>query len=241
MSASPPTAWSNGAAKNPSWKHTATSPQTRPSPSQNYTESTISEANSRSKLEFLSDCETLQHCWDRFTDLEKQGLVDEIAGYIKQLRDLEPPDLHRVSSTEGNACRQIRVGTVKRFGPFDDAAGFHKLIRGNTDLEPSRQVFGEDVVQCHQRDYRIRFTHGDFGVSNILVRYDATVAAIIDWECAGWYPEYWEYTMAHYNHIYCMEFYAMLRERVETRYDEELKAERAMWRMLDQPLDEMRG
>jgi hypothetical protein len=74
-------------------------------------------------------------------------------------------------------------------------------------------------------------------VQNILVRSDATVAAIIDWECAGWYPEYWEYTMAHYNAVLLPEFYDMLRERID-RYDEELEAERILWQKLDQPLDE---
>jgi hypothetical protein len=189
------------------------------------------------EMDFIPDCDILQACWHDFTDEQKQALVEEIGGYIKQLRDLEPPSAHRISSTDGNACRQIRVGSVKRFGPFDDASGLHTLIRGGWDLERSTTLFGEEVVRVHERDYKIRFTHGDLGVQNILVRKDATVAAIIDWECAGWYPEYWEYTMAHYNAVLLPEFYDMLREKVD-RYDEELAAERILWQKLDQPLDE---
>ena len=45
-------------------------------------------------------------------------------------------------------------------------------------------------------DYRVTLTHGDFHPRNILVmgRPDGGigVSAIIDWEMAGWYPEYWE-------------------------------------------------
>ncbi|TLD12542.1 uncharacterized protein PgNI_02961 [Pyricularia grisea] len=37
------------------------------------------------------------------------------------------------------------------------------------------------------------FTHVDFNPTEILVRGDEVVG-IIDWECAGWYPVYWEYT-----------------------------------------------
>jgi len=192
------------------------------------------------EMGFLSGCDILQVCWKNFTDRQKQGLVDEIGGYIKQLRSLVPQNPNRVSSTDGNACRQIRVGSVKRFGPFDDIPAFHKLVRGNWDFEEATQLFGEEAVQIHQRPYNIRFTHGDLGVQNILVRDDATVAAIIDWECAGWYPEYWEYTMAHYNAVLLPEFYEMLRESID-RYDEELKAERTLWRWLDQPLDEDRS
>lgn len=39
------------------------------------------------------------------------------------------------------------------------------------------------------------FTHGDLSSLNILVRSDEVVG-IIDWETAGWYPSYWEYTTA---------------------------------------------
>ncbi|KAM3422441.1 hypothetical protein BST61_g2789 [Cercospora zeina] len=160
------------------------------------------------EMEFLSGCATLQDCWRNYTIQQKQAVVDEIGVFIKQLRKLEPPDPQRISSTSGGACRDIRVGTVRRFGPFADSAAFH----------------------------RICFTHGDLAAINIFVR-DAKVVAIIDWECAGWYPEYWEYTKAHYNSVYLPEFYEMLRQRVD-RYDGELEAERVLWQRMNQPLDD---
>ncbi|PGH13342.1 hypothetical protein AJ79_03759 [Helicocarpus griseus UAMH5409] len=40
------------------------------------------------------------------------------------------------------------------------------------------------------------FTHGDLDPFNILLRGDEVVG-IIDWECAGWFPYYWEYTVAY--------------------------------------------
>lgn len=188
------------------------------------------------EMEFFPGCETLQVCWRNYTYQQKQAIVDEIAGFIKQLRTLEPPSPQRVSSTDGGACRDIRVSTVKRFGPFDDTAAFHECIRGGILQDYVKEAFGEKVMQVHQRQYKICFTHGDLGVQNILVR-DAKVVAIIDWECAGWYPEYWEYTKAHYNWALLPEFYEMLRQRID-RYDDELEAERFLWRRFDQPLDE---
>jgi len=44
------------------------------------------------------------------------------------------------------------------------------------------------------------FTHGDLNPFNIFVRGDE-VTAIIDWECAGWFPNYWEYTSAWYGNL----------------------------------------
>lgn len=58
-----------------------------------------------------------------------------------------------------------------------------------------------------RRGYRIYFTHTDLNPRNILVdeavRQDGSrgwrVTRIPDWEMAGHYPEYWEYTKALYE------------------------------------------
>ncbi|CEJ92147.1 Putative Serine/threonine protein kinase [[Torrubiella] hemipterigena] len=44
-------------------------------------------------------------------------------------------------------------------------------------------------------DHEIVFTPGDIAARNILIR-EGRIAAIIDWEFAGWYPAYWEYVFA---------------------------------------------
>jgi thiamine kinase-like enzyme len=46
-----------------------------------------------------------------------------------------------------------------------------------------------------QHSHEILFTHGDISPRNIMVR-DGHIAAIIDWQYAGWYPEYWEFVKA---------------------------------------------
>lgn len=52
------------------------------------------------------------------------------------------------------------------------------------------------------RDHPPVFTHGDLYRENVLVRKAVSpvtkeeeyeVAALVDWEMAGWYPSYWEY------------------------------------------------
>lgn len=66
--------------------------------------------------------------------------------------------------TDGGASRDIRVGSVKRFGPFDDIAAFYDCLRGDIALEYVQGSFGSKVLQVHQRQYKICFTHGDLGV-----------------------------------------------------------------------------
>ncbi|SPO01160.1 uncharacterized protein DNG_03907 [Cephalotrichum gorgonifer] len=40
--------------------------------------------------------------------------------------------------------------------------------------------------------HRVVFTHADLAPRNIIVR-DGKIVGLLDWEDAGWYPEYWEY------------------------------------------------
>lgn len=189
------------------------------------------------EMEYIDGCCTLQSCWRKMSDDQKRTIVDEFSGYYQQMRAAEPPDHVKVSSTDGGPCRDIRIGTVKLCGPFDDSAAFHQCLRGGVPIERCSSTFGSEVGIVHERSYGIRFTHGDLGVQNILIK-NGRIAAIIDWECGGWYPEYWEYTKAHYNMVLLPEFYAMLREKID-RYDMELKAERTLWRIFDQPLDHL--
>ncbi|KMU85035.1 hypothetical protein CIHG_02818 [Coccidioides immitis H538.4] len=51
------------------------------------------------------------------------------------------------------------------------------------------------VISCSHK-HRIVFTHGDFKAHNILVDDDGHLSGFLDWESAGWYPEYWEFTTA---------------------------------------------
>lgn len=56
-----------------------------------------------------------------------------------------------------------------------------------------------------RRGHQICFTHADLHPRNILVKKEAKgprgwrVSGIIDWQMAGYYAEYWEYTKAMYE------------------------------------------
>ncbi|KAK6429433.1 hypothetical protein LTR95_014421 [Oleoguttula sp. CCFEE 5521] len=178
---------------------------------------------------------TADELWRELTKIQKWQAVEQIARYIKAMRALRPLSTqgNRVSATNGGPCRDVRVSSVNLFGPFNDVPAFHRCLTGNT-INPVA-VTETYVFAVHARSYDIRFTHGDLGVQNILIR-DGKVAAIIDWECSGWWPEYWEYTKAHYNDWRCPEFYEMLRDRIP-QYERELVAERTLWEAVPRPLD----
>ncbi|EZF54424.1 hypothetical protein H103_02867 [Trichophyton rubrum CBS 288.86] len=77
-------------------------------------------------------------------------------------------------------------------------------------------------------NYSTKFTHADLSPSNIMVK-DGKITAIIDWEFAGWFPEYWEYTKIYYGfREFRKDFYSEVKHFFTT-YPEELDAEQAIW------------
>jgi thiamine kinase-like enzyme len=55
----------------------------------------------------------------------------------------------------------------------------------------------------------IFFTHGDLTLGNIIISDGLgprRIAGIVDWEQAGWYPEYWEYCKLLYGVEYTHEW-----------------------------------
>lgn len=175
---------------------------------------------------------TLQDTWPGLSLDKKQTIVEEVASFIEQLRLLKPTQQGIVASAEFKQSVDHRVG-YKPFGPFS-LHEFHDFLRGGLLLENCTETFGESVTRCHSRPYRTCFSHGDLCPRNIIVC-NGKIAAIIDWEFSGWYPEYWEYTKAHYG-LANTDWRDQFRSVVK-RYDDELAAEQALWRWYDQPGD----
>jgi hypothetical protein len=89
---------------------------------------------------------------------------------------------------------------LKPFGPFPT---FEDFAENFWYFHLSELTKDQSVQECLDRffakDHHLVFTHGDLATHNILVRTHGdtcNIAAILDWECAGWYPDYWELTRA---------------------------------------------
>jgi len=177
--------------------------------------------------------ETLDAAWRNYLlPDQKSKVLKKLKGFVEQLRELQPPQPEFVASAKGEGAVDYRIGT-KPFGPYRSHDDFHSVLRGRIPLEDCSKVFAEVVTRCHPRKYRTHFCHADLAPRNIIVRGDE-IAAIVDWQFSGWFPEYWEYTKAHYSLYICSDWLDGLRDAVGN-YDEELQAERTLWAKLDQP------
>lgn len=167
----------------------------------------------------------------RLTPDQKKTIFADIKEYVSALRALPPPAEDVVGSALQNPLYDTRVGD-RFFGPFgvDD---FHSLLRLNMPMDLVPRVLGEEVAKVHTRSYRTCFTHGDLVGKNIIVR-DGRVAAIIDWGFSGWYPEYWEFTKAHFSQHLGAEWSEHIRQALPG-YEAELEVEYHLWESFTDP------
>ncbi|OBT63353.1 hypothetical protein VE03_07196 [Pseudogymnoascus sp. 23342-1-I1] len=157
----------------------------------------------------------------------------ELAGYLQQLRSLNPPEDGFVGAVSLGSSMDHRLGH-NRFGPFHNVAGFYDYLRLGGPLE----TWDKDPVvkKIHGRlePYKVKFTHADLNPTNVQY-HNGRIQAIIDWEFAGWYPEYWEYTKMYFaeSPVYQPFFDAVVSEPSIEKYPEELQAERDIWRLVN--------
>lgn len=86
-------------------------------------------------------------------------------------------------------------------GPFTDEEELHNYLLSPASGHGfhSTAEYTQALRQANKiRKYshQITFTHGDFKAHNILIGDDGHLSGFLDWESAGWYPEYWDFTTA---------------------------------------------
>ncbi|GJJ11007.1 hypothetical protein Clacol_005236 [Clathrus columnatus] len=117
---------------------------------------------------------------------ERATIVNELDQCLIRLRQFPNPKGEHIGSLADGPIPSFRVsgGVIplaenkRQF--LSNLIGLHKF-EGNLS----------DILDVH---HDIVLTHGDLYCHNILVK-DGHLSGIVDWECAGWLPEYWEYTM----------------------------------------------
>lgn len=162
--------------------------------------------------------ESLSRVWGSLSKESRHRITSQLQRMFDELRRLQPPKRSGVESCIGGSLHDSRithslprithslshkVPPVPRFGPFNSIQKFHLWLREglNPSEHPEREVDHDwidikDMVEKQDGPWPATvFTHGDLNPSNIIVRGDEVVG-IIDWEFAGWYPPYWDYTSA---------------------------------------------
>jgi len=139
-------------------------------------------------MEFV-DGECLEESWPSMNSEQKTCIASQLRDILTVMRSA-PLDQCKIGGFDG-PVRDCRVFSDYVGGPFGSKAEFNGFVldflRG-TPVPIRKTLTGA----LGSSDHRVVFTHGDLAPRNIVVK-DGCVQALLDWEYAGWYPEYWEY------------------------------------------------
>ncbi|SPQ27121.1 81c509fc-c53d-4c7b-a85a-e31d40a780a4 [Thermothielavioides terrestris] len=129
---------------------------------------------------------TLQEAWNGLSEAEQTAICAELRDYLGQLREIKGSYIGAFGRGPAVDSRHFAF----EGGPFATEAEWNDfLLEGLVKTCPP--VMRSMVHSQLRTDHDIVLTHGDLVATNILVR-DGHIVALIDWERAGFYPEYLE-------------------------------------------------
>jgi hypothetical protein len=137
----------------------------------------------------------LEAAWPSMDDGRKAKICNSLWEMVAELRSVpRPPELsdHFLCLADGSPSPDV---LIRNFEDTRNALATDDDVR--TRIIERYQYFGghqyaKILPDMLPRSTRSVFTHADIAPRNIIVNSEGEIAALLDWERAGWYPEYWE-------------------------------------------------
>lgn len=180
------------------------------------------------------DGECLEEAWLAMDAEQKRNIALQIRHILVTMRqaasdhrDMGAPSGSPRIGAFGGPARDCRQLSDYSGGPFDTEAEFNEFVLDLLQGTPS--TIRSTLTQALDTNHQIVFTHGDLTPRNIIVKGDR-VQALLDWEYAGWYPEYWEYVKFFDRPTDCKDWKEYAEFIFDTRYPKDLLTFQALAR-----------
>ncbi|KAI0860633.1 kinase-like protein [Xylaria cubensis] len=139
----------------------------------------------------------LDKVWDTLEDSAKERICNELWGFVKQLREKipKPSSLQHLyqCGADGSSCKDVLLEDLR--SPAEPLLS-DDSVRSRINeryLHFNGGSYGENLMDYLPHSDRSVFTHADLAPRNVLVDDCGNITGLVDWEFAGWYPDYWEY------------------------------------------------
>ncbi|KAB8222014.1 hypothetical protein BDV33DRAFT_202016 [Aspergillus novoparasiticus] len=135
---------------------------------------------------------TLEKVWEKFNQGQKEVLAGDLKRYVSELHIQEGRPFE--SREEFNQFLElIGVDTMLHASQDDNLDTMPHASQDDNSSSSGYSSKDEDAPQGREE---FVFSHGDILPRNILVDDQGKVTALVDWEFAGYFPIYWEYSRA---------------------------------------------
>ncbi|KIY51927.1 kinase-like protein [Fistulina hepatica ATCC 64428] len=168
--------------------------------------------------------ESLEDIWPQLQSSDKDALAARLSDILRCIRLVKPEGNPYIGAVDHLPCND---DFLRGMGPFTDMDAFIEAFK-HVCRPYARGHYMRvlDRLLVRWRSYSVVLTHGDLCPDNILVCRTPdgnswTVAAIVDWELAGWYPEHWEYVTLLNCVKWCSDWSSVAQDLLPTKYDDD--------------------
>jgi aminoglycoside phosphotransferase len=142
----------------------------------------------------------LNNSFDQLVLEEEGPWVEELERCLDAMRKWKSPFSKNICSALGTSISSQRVPNHS-MGPVENEESLHEYLLSTASPHGFNSIEEHDKALVKAKcilkiPHRVVFTHGDFKAHNILVDDEGHLSGFLDWESAGWCPEYWEFTTA---------------------------------------------
>lgn len=137
----------------------------------------------------------LDEVWSSLSTEHRERVAKQTAGYLLQLRDIQSDRLESVGGQPLYSDFLFLQGFETPHGPFSsDEELWNEMSKALMHIpEQARAELRRRMPPAAP----YTFTHGDLTIVNIMVNPDnGDLTGILDWENAGYWPVWWEFTAA---------------------------------------------
>ncbi|KIX92091.1 uncharacterized protein Z520_12175 [Fonsecaea multimorphosa CBS 102226] len=150
--------------------------------------------------------QTLHALWPNLTASEKKLIANQLGECLRRMRAVQSPNgfcsLDDIPLRDGLFWSGHGDQLPGLGGPFATEMELNNAIIKKCQAIKAiegKASFYQESLPLVFRDHPPTLTHGDLQPKNIMVRAkpkSGLEIVLLDWEFAGWYPSYWEYSQA---------------------------------------------
>ncbi|KFY66537.1 hypothetical protein V496_02006 [Pseudogymnoascus sp. VKM F-4515 (FW-2607)] len=166
----------------------------------------------------------LTDAWPSMNEEARRATQADLRSYLHELRTVPSPTPAYIGSCSGGSAYDHRLNNGYPCGPFASVSDFHDFL-----VVPVARCPRQELVTYYRQqladNHGVVFTHADLCGDHIFVEpTTGRITGIIDWEMAGWWPAYWEYTKSRFGNRY-QTWWKTLLGHVLDPHERELRIE----------------
>jgi len=166
-----------------------------------YVDDDVTSSSSWFSMSEITGC-PLTIAWPNMKEEARRTTQADLHKYLQELRSIAPPSPISIGSCNDGPAYDHRLNNGYPCGSFTSEAEFNDFLVAPVARCPKKELVNYYRQQLAD-DHGVVFTHADLCGEHILVEQSTgRITGILDWEMAGWWPSYWEYTKSRYGDRY---------------------------------------